>query len=150
MMENAMSKHRGFTLIEVMIAVAIVGILAAVAYPAYTDYIQRGKIAEATATLSEMRVKLEQYFQDNRRYTGACAAGTVAPIPSAPAVKYFTYSCPTLTDTTFVVRAVGNASQGMSGFTYELTQANAKSTPAVPSGWQTSATCWVVRKDGSC
>jgi type IV pilus assembly protein PilE len=61
----------GFTLIEVMVVVAIVGILAAIAYPSYQTFIQRGKIIDATNKLSDFRVKMEQWFQDNRTYLGA-------------------------------------------------------------------------------
>jgi len=49
----------GFTLIELMITVAVVGILAAVAFPSYTNYIRRGKIAEAQSTLSDLRLRAE-------------------------------------------------------------------------------------------
>lgn len=140
----------GFTLIELMITVAIIGILAAVAMPSYTTYVMRGKITEAITNLSDMRVKLEQYFQDNRTYLGACAAGTVAPLPATPAVKYFTYTCPTLTATTYTVQATGVAAQGMSGFTYTIDQTNARVTVSVPTGWVAATTCWTLKKDGSC
>jgi type IV pilus assembly protein PilE len=67
-------RSRGFTLIELMITVVVIGILAAVAYPSYTDYIRRGKISQATSELSAMRVRLEQYYQDNRNYgVAGCA-----------------------------------------------------------------------------
>lgn len=92
------SQH-GFTLIELMITVAVAGILMSVGVPAYKDYITRSKLTEAATTLSDMKVKLEQYFQDNRSYVGACAANTLAPLPSN--LKYFTVSCPTLTASTF-------------------------------------------------
>src|SRR2546425_8114960 len=75
-----MQRPTGFTLIELMVAVAIVAILAAVALPNYTDYVRRGKIQEATSALLAMRVKTEQYFQDNRQYpTGGCVALPAVP-----------------------------------------------------------------------
>ena len=77
-----MTRSRGFTLIELMIAVAIIAILAAIAIPAYTDYIRRGRITEAFATLSGMRVKMEQYFQDNRTYAAPASPATIAPLPA--------------------------------------------------------------------
>ena len=77
--------QKGFTLIELMIVVVVIGILSAIAMPAYTDYVKRGKAAEATATLADMRIKMEQFFQDNRTYIGGACAPTST-------VKYFTYT----------------------------------------------------------
>lgn len=141
-------KNSGFTLIELMVTVAIVAILAAVAVPSYKDYSMRGKIPQATNNLATLRVQLEQYYQDNRTYVGACAAGTVAPLP---ATDDFQYSCPTLTATAFTARATGVSTGLMNGFTYTIDQSNARSTTAVPTGWGTApVSCWVTKKGGAC
>lgn len=139
--------HYGFTLIEMMITVAIIAILAAVALPAYNDYLLRGRLAEAHGELVAMRARLETYFLDNRTYVGACAAGTVAPLPAA---GRFTYSCPTLTATTYQVEAQGVAGQGTGGFTYTIDQDNARATTSVPAGWTTNSSCWVTKRGGTC
>lgn len=142
-----MLKTRGFTLIEIMIAVAIIAILTAVAYPNYTDYVLRGKLTEAISGLSDMRVKMEQYFQDNRTYVGACVAGTVAPLPAA--TRNFSFACSNLGTTTYTVTATGIAS--MAAFVYSVDQTNTRTTLGVQPGWSgTGSNCWVIKKDGSC
>lgn len=140
------NKQSGITLIELMVAVAIVGILGSIALPAYRDYVTRGRIPQATNKLATLRVQLEQYFQDNRTYQNACAAGTVAPLPPS---DDFVYSCPTLEANTFVARATGQGT--MTGFTYEITESNVRRTTAAPSGWGTvPVDCWIAKKGGGC
>ncbi len=145
-LEQINKKYRGFTLVELMIVVAIISILAVIAVPAYTDYVRRGKIVEATSALSDMRVKMEQYFQDNRNYTSACQAGTVAPVPTA--TNNFTFSC-TPAASTYVVTAQGIG--GMADFRYTINESNVRRTLGVASGWSGAGnSCWVLKKDGSC
>lgn len=140
------ARQSGVTLIELMVAVAIVAILAAVALPAYGDYVKRGRIPQATNNLAALRVKLEQHFQDNRTYVGACAADSIAPLPPA---DDFTYTCPTLTASTFLLKAEGSGP--MAGFSYTIDESNNKKTTALPSGWGTAALdCWVRAKGGKC
>lgn len=134
---------RGFTLIELMIVVAIVAILASIALPSYQDYLIRSRIPEATSTLSDMRVKLEQFYDNNHTYVGApiCAA-------DLPTNKYFTFACGGQTAVLYTITATGKSS--MTGFVYTINQANARATTGVPTGWTSSATCWVTNKGGVC
>ena len=95
-----------------------------------------------------MRTRLEQYFLDNRAYPTSCAAYAAGPAPAnqiyLPATsKYFTVTC-ALAANTYTVTATGM------GFTFTVNQANLRATTAVPTGWTTSATCWVSRKNGDC
>ena len=145
-----MKAQKGFTLVELTVVVVIVGILASIGIPAYGDYVLRGKLTEAMTELAGMRVKLEQYYQDNRTYVGGCATGTVAPLPSG--TKYFTYTCPTLTASAFTVTAAGITAQGTGGFVYTIDQSNAKITTDVPSvDWGVEPiNCWVTKKGGAC
>lgn len=63
------NKQAGFTLIELMIAVVVIGILAMVAIPAYNDSITKGRRTDAKSTLTTIAARQEQFFMDNKRYT---------------------------------------------------------------------------------
>jgi prepilin-type N-terminal cleavage/methylation domain-containing protein len=147
------SRSQGFTLIELMITVAIVAILAAIAIPNYRDYVIRGQLVDATQGLSAVRANMERYFQDNRSYqlVGAFpvpCGGAAPPIPAGG----FTITC-TVPDTThFTATAVGNTPP-LSGFTFTVTEADLQQTivvtPPAPASFQSCTTAWVT-KTGGC
>lgn len=145
-----MKSIKGFTLIELMIVIAIISILAAIAIPQYTDYIRKAALQEAFSDLSDFRVKLEQFYQDNRGYGTDGQAipcghdGSANRINFSPPNSKFTYTC-VLTggnNQVFVVTATG-ATSPATGHVYTLDNANAKTTSTF-KGAAVTKTCWLV------
>lgn len=135
-----MKAQKGFTLVELMIVVAIIGILSAVVIPSYQDYVIRGKLTEGTSTLANGRVKLEQFFQDNRTYVGANAS---PPCPAA--TTNFGYVCSNLSAATYTITATGTGNLALYSYTINETNTKGSTTP-----WGSNATCWVIKKGGAC
>ncbi len=140
-------KNRGFTLIELMVVVAIIAILAAIALPAYNSYVMRSKLTTAQNALANYYVKMEQYFQDNRTYgAGTCGA----PVPTSVDSKYFSVTCVS-TATTYTATATGIVGSGVENFVFTVDESNIRKTTSVPTGWALPATsCWVTNKGGVC
>ena len=146
--------ERGFTLIEVMIVVAIIAILAGVALPSYFDYVRRGQLPEAQAALSDFRVKMEQYYQDNRNYGAAQCADAGPPNWSAGngtlnygAAQFFTYSC-TLSGggQGYTAKAVGKVGTRAFGHDYTINDANQRRTTLFKYTAVSAANnCWLVK-----
>jgi type IV pilus assembly protein PilE len=144
----------GFTLIEMMVAVVLVSILASIAIPSYRSYIRRGQLAEAFSTLADLRVKLEQWYQDNKYYGAAANSTTCPTLPNASAFpiagKYFSISCGNLGAApaqTYTLTATGSAGL-TTGYTYTLNQNGVKGTTSF-DGQSSSAACWLT-KAASC
>lgn len=143
------SNQAGFTLIELMIAIVVVGILAAIAVPNYTDYVRRSALSEAFANLSDLRVKLEQFYQTNRNYgSGSCGNDGVADRVSFAATGNFTYAC-TLENSgqAYSLTATGSLGRA-SGHVFTLNSSNAQGTSSF-RGAAVTKTCWLVR-GGEC
>jgi type IV pilus assembly protein PilE len=146
-----MKLQKGFTLIELLVVVAIIGILATVALPAYSNYVIRAKIPDATSNLASKRVAMEQFFQDNHTYLGANAAAGLPCFKDTTTSQYYTFSCLNLTASTYTIQALGTGT--MTEFTYSIDQNNTKTTIAVPTaaGWTLpTSNCWATSQAGTC
>jgi type IV pilus assembly protein PilE len=129
--DYVMNKIKGFTLIELMVTVAIIGILAAIALPAYSNYITKGKLTEATSSLLQMAALQESFYRDFRTYAaGYSAAGSAATSTTAasgniawtaPASGYFIYAIdPTTTATAYLMTATGAAGTPTAPYYYAI------------------------------
>lgn len=141
--------RQGFTLIEVMIVVAIVAILASVALPAYSDYIRRGQIQEAFTNLSSFRIRLEQFYQDNKIYgdattCGGAAATTLTAAELRGEARYFTYTCSSVANgQTYTLTATGNTGHA-TGHTYRMDEGGNRTTTVFKgTTLGTAASCWL-------
>lgn len=128
----------GFTLIELMIALAVIAILTAVALPSYTSYVQRSRVPAGLDALSAYATRMEQRYQDVGNYgTGTtCASGL-------PTASNFTISC-TLTGSGgqgFTATATGSGP--MAGYTYTIDQSGNRATTVHPKG--ANSACWTTR-----
>jgi type IV pilus assembly protein PilE len=137
--------EHGFTLIEVMVVVAVLGILSAIAIPSYSRYVTRGNLVEAGNALAEYRVRMEQFYQNNRTYQdagGACGQALPAGLDN------FAIACAILAGgQAFTATATGTGST--TGFTYTINQANVRATTAIPAHWGTlpgdAGTRWITK-----
>ncbi|NHZ97061.1 type IV pilin protein [Massilia sp. CCM 8734] len=99
----------GFTLIELIVACAVVGILSAIAYPAYTQYVYSSHRSTAKAILSEQAQFMERFYTTNSTYVGATVL--VAQSPKTGQGKYVIALAPAATATTFSVTATPQGQQ---------------------------------------
>jgi type IV pilus assembly protein PilE len=143
----SLSPTRGFTLIEVMVTVAIVAILASIALPAYGDYVRRSRVPPALDALNSYALRMEQRFQDVGSYANGAACGSTLPAPQPP---NFTMAC-SLTGTpaagtAFIATATGMGS--MAGYAYTINSLGQRRTLGHPRGAPTDF-CWSAR-GGTC
>jgi type IV pilus assembly protein PilE len=140
--ERAMKRAaRGFTLIEIMVTVAILGILTAIALPQYRDYVVRARLTEAFSALSGLQPSAEQLWSNTRSFA---TVSTILPTDT----NTFTYAASNATASSYTVTATGIAQA--SGFVFTINQSGNRATTGVPTGWTANANCWVDKRGGSC
>jgi len=133
-----------------MMAVAIVGILVAVAYPSYRDYIVRGQLVDATNGLAAVRANMERHFLDNRSYlsVGAFTTPCASADASSRTFGSFVVTCAALAANSYTLAATGSGP--VSGFTFTVDQRDQRGTTAAPAGWNTCATKWILKRGQTC
>jgi type IV pilus assembly protein PilE len=131
------SKQKGFSLIELMIAVAIVAILAAIAYPAYNDQVTKARRSDAHSALLNMSALMEHYYTENNTYVGANSASDIGGSATSPEGHY-NMTISNVTATTYTLTATPDPSGAQASDTtcgaLTITSTNVKGP--------TPATCW--------
>lgn len=122
-------KHNGFSLIELMIVVAIIGILAAIAYPSYTEQVRQTRRANAQADMQELASYMERFYSENFTYAGAGANQPFAQSPQT-GQAYYNLNLINLSATAFDVQAIPQGSQAVDTCGTMLLDETGVGTPA--------------------
>jgi type IV pilus assembly protein PilE len=135
------NKARGFTLIELMIALVVVGILAAIAIPAYTDSVRKTRRGQAKADMTEVVQALERCFTNRNTYVGCFGGGNTLPAPLNRSPRtgqvFYNLSLQNVTATDYTVRAEPTGDQaGDVCATLEIRQNGVRTTSSGRSD------CW--------
>lgn len=145
------TRYSGFTLIELMVVVAIVAVLGMVALPTFRDHLIRGQLTDGTNGLATIRAQMERYYLDNRTYASVSATIVTPCAATDNSVVFgnFRISCAAPPDaTTYTLQAVGSGASA--GFTFTLNQLDVHATTAAARGWNTCANQWLTRRGQTC
>ena len=124
---------RGFTLMELMIAVAIIGILSAIAYPSYTDYVRKARRAEAKSMLQEIQLVQEKYRANNSTY------GTLTNLGWTNTLTYYDLDINPNTASTYAIKATAKTGSSQIGDKQGATECK---NLELNQGGKTPAVCW--------
>ncbi|MDE2369682.1 MAG: type IV pilin protein [Burkholderiales bacterium] len=147
MKSRCRSRQRGFTLIELMVAVAVIGVLGAVAYPSYLGQIAKSRRSDAKSALLATAQSLERYYSERSTYAGAtlgagCPGNAAAPSCVAPAASgngFYTIAITAQSAAGFTIQATPTGTQAgdaCGSYTYDQT-----GTKGV-TGALAAASCW--------
>lgn len=142
--------HKGFSLIEILIVMVIVGILTSIAYPSYREYINRAHRTDGQAGLLDLASRLERYYSENNTYqTATIASGGATDVLSSAITPegWYTLSISSATSTSYSLQATPIGTQGTSDKTCQSLTFNhlgIKGITAGPAGSPrgTVDDCW--------
>lgn len=141
-------KADGFSLMELMITIAIIGILASIAYPSYQEQVAKSRRAEASGALLSAAQALERYYSANGRYTTAAGGSTLPSVflNKVPenGVAYYTIASSSASANAFTLKASrAGVMAGDDCGDFTLDETGAYSITAKPSGSSKSVSnCW--------
>ncbi len=142
--------RKGFSLIELMIVIVVVGILASIAYPSYVEYITRARRSDGQSALMDLASRMERYYSDHNTYQTATIGGSATTsvlTSSASAEAWYTLSITSATSSAYTLKATPVGTQGISDTKCQsltLNNLGAKGIAAGPAGAPTSTAtlCW--------
>ncbi|MBL0090753.1 MAG: type IV pilin protein [Ideonella sp.] len=138
-MNMPLTRARGFTLIELMVTVAIMGILVAVGFPSYQQHMAKGRRADGRAALVELAQRMERYYTERSTYATATLGGA-GIYPSTSPQGHYTLAITAKTATTFTVQATPTGTQlndACGSLIY-----NHMGDKSVSGGTMSAASCW--------
>lgn len=130
-------RHSGFTLVELMIVVVVVGILGAVAFPSYQDHLRKGRRAATQAYLMDLAMRQQQYLIDNRSYATTASALGYTTVPTDVS-SYYTAAITTADGPppTFSIAATPQGTQASDSCgTLSINSAGTKSSSSGTNCW---------------
>lgn len=131
------ARRLGFTLIELMVTVAVVAILAGIALPSYNAYITRSRVPAGLEALSSYAMRMEQGFQDTGNY------GTAGCRVALPAAANYSVSC-SISNSGQGFTATATGSGALNGYTYSIDHNATRRTVAHPKGVP-GTDCWSIK-----
>jgi len=139
-----MDRHKGLTLIELLIVVAVIAVIATIAIPSYSNYVRKAKFQEVALNLMNLNLQEKMYWTDNRSYGQTdCAVGAL-PAPT----KNFSYICNiNNSQQGYLITAKGQGS--LLNYNFTIDQAGNKVTIDFPGVSGLPVACWLYAQ-GSC